>query len=103
MFYAVLALLATRRVETSRHSGAISLFDREFVKAGTLPKEFSRWLHAAFSERQDADYGTDFGRTADDASDSLRRAQDFVAGVRELLRREGYLPTQAPSAQQTRG
>lgn len=91
MFYAVLALLATRRAETSRHSGAISFFDREFVKPGTLPKDFSRWLHAAFSERQDADYGTEFGRSAEDASESLRRARDFVAGVRDLLRRQGYL------------
>ena len=28
MFYAVLALLGTRSAETSRHSGAIALFDR---------------------------------------------------------------------------
>jgi uncharacterized protein (UPF0332 family) len=31
MFYSVLALLATRKQETSKHSGAISLFDKEFV------------------------------------------------------------------------
>lgn len=45
MFYAVLALLAVDKRETSRHSGAIALFDREFVKPGQLPKELSRWLH----------------------------------------------------------
>ncbi len=28
MFYAVLALLATRKQETSKHSGAIALFDK---------------------------------------------------------------------------
>ena len=28
MFYSVLALLATRKQETSKHSGAISLFDK---------------------------------------------------------------------------
>lgn len=32
MYYAVLALLAIRKQETSKHSGAISLFDKEFVK-----------------------------------------------------------------------
>jgi uncharacterized protein (UPF0332 family) len=31
MFYAVLALLALRQQETSKHAGAISLFGREFV------------------------------------------------------------------------
>jgi len=32
MFYALLALLQDKQVGTSKHSGAISLFDREFVK-----------------------------------------------------------------------
>jgi uncharacterized protein (UPF0332 family) len=56
MFYAVLALLATRKRETSKHSGAISLFDKEFVKAGMFDKDFSRWLHEAFDLRQRSDY-----------------------------------------------
>ena len=73
-------------------AGAIALFDREFVKPGSLSKDLSRWLHDAFSERQDADYGTDFGRTTEEASESLQHAQQFVAAVRDLLRREGHLP-----------
>ncbi len=48
MFYAILALLATKKRETSKHSGAISLFDKEFVKTGLFSKEFSRWIHDAF-------------------------------------------------------
>jgi uncharacterized protein (UPF0332 family) len=31
MFYAVLALLQEKEMGTSKHSGAIALFDREFV------------------------------------------------------------------------
>ena len=34
MFYSVLALLTTRKEETSKHSRAIALFDKEFIKAG---------------------------------------------------------------------
>ena len=34
MFYMVLALLASRKEETSKHSGAIALFDRLFVHPG---------------------------------------------------------------------
>ena len=49
MFYGVLALLASRQAETSKHSGAISLFDRLYVKPALLPKDFSRWLHDAFA------------------------------------------------------
>ena len=42
MFYGVLALLAVRQSETSRHSGAISQFDELYVKPALLPKDFSR-------------------------------------------------------------
>jgi len=34
MFYALQGLLINGGFSTSRHSGAISLFDREFVKTG---------------------------------------------------------------------
>ena len=34
MFYGVLALLASRQSETSKHSGAISLFDQFYVMRG---------------------------------------------------------------------
>jgi uncharacterized protein (UPF0332 family) len=39
MFYALLAVLVTRKLGTSKHSSAIELFDREFVKSGIFPKE----------------------------------------------------------------
>lgn len=32
MFYSVLALLTTRREETSKHGRAIAIFDKEFVR-----------------------------------------------------------------------
>ncbi len=57
MFYALLALLATQQFGTSKHSGAISLFDREFVKTGVFPRDLSRSLRIAFERRQTYDYG----------------------------------------------
>jgi len=36
MFYALLALLQDRQLGSSKHSGAISLFDREFIKNGNF-------------------------------------------------------------------
>jgi uncharacterized protein (UPF0332 family) len=52
MFYALLGLLATRQLGTSKHSGAIALFDRDFVKTGVFSPELSRALHLAFQRRQ---------------------------------------------------
>ena len=60
MFYAVLALLATRKRETSKHSGAIALFDLEYVKPGIFSKDLSKWLHEAFELRQRSDHTSGF-------------------------------------------
>ncbi len=85
MFYAVLALLATRKRETSKHGGAISLFDKEFVKPGIFTKDFSRWLHDAFDLRQRSDYVRDFKVTREEAEATLKRAVSFVEGVKITL------------------
>ena len=90
MFYAVLGLLAVRQQETSRHSGALALFDRDYVKPGTFSRDFSRWLHAAFEARQDADYGDEFTTTLAEVRESVDHAREFIIGVREHLTREGF-------------
>jgi uncharacterized protein (UPF0332 family) len=85
MFYAVLALLATRQAETSRHSSAISQFDRWYVKPALVPKELSRWLHDAFLNRQAADYGSELALSREEIQDLLSHAREFVAAVRQHL------------------
>jgi uncharacterized protein (UPF0332 family) len=42
MFYAVLALLALRKQETSKHARVIGLFDRELVRLGTFSRNLSQ-------------------------------------------------------------
>ncbi|MBI2502552.1 MAG: HEPN domain-containing protein [Candidatus Latescibacteria bacterium] len=85
MFYAVLALLATREQETSKHKGAISLFDREFVQPGSFAKDFSRWLHEAFELRLEADYTPFHAPAKEEAEEAIAHASSFVSGVKEYL------------------
>lgn len=92
MFYALLALLATRRLGTSKHGSAISLFDREFVKRGIFPRELSRVLHLAFERRLTHDYGEMVVVTREMAAETVADARAFVAAVETHLRDAGYLP-----------
>jgi uncharacterized protein (UPF0332 family) len=85
MFYAVLALLAGKRKETSKHSGAISLFDREFVKTGIFPKYLSRWLHGAFDLRQRTDYETQMQVSKEESVRILKEAREFISEVRAKI------------------
>lgn len=93
MFYALLALLATKQLGTSKHSGAISLFDREFVKTGVFPRELSRSLHLAFDRRQTHDYGEMVEIDQQTAEATLAEARSFVAAIESHLRSIGHLTT----------
>ena len=88
MFYSVLALLAIDKKETSRHSGAISLFDKEFVKEGIFKKDFSRWLHDAFDLRQRSDYAPDYQVTREEAKKVTEHAEKFVEEVKKTLQKK---------------
>jgi uncharacterized protein (UPF0332 family) len=91
MFYALLALLATRQLGTSRHSGALALFDREFVKTGVFPLELSRSLHLAFDRRQTHDYGEMIQINRQIAEETLTDARTFVVTIEAYLRSIGHL------------
>ena len=93
MFYALLALLATRQLGTSKHSGALSLFDREFVKTGMFPRNLSRFLRLAFDLRQTHDYGeiTEIDQVT--AQETLSNAKTFISAIETYLCSDGYLTT----------
>jgi uncharacterized protein (UPF0332 family) len=93
MFYALLALLSTRQLGSSKHSGALSLFDREFVKTGVFSRELSRVLRKAFEYRQTYDYGETVIIDSTIAQNTLNDAKMFITAIETYLCVEGYLST----------
>lgn len=85
MFYAVQALLAKAGFSASKPSGAIPVFNREFVKTGVFSRDLLRWLHNLFELRQDADYGDMFEASAKQADQALGQARTFVSQVQAHL------------------
>ncbi len=85
MFYAVLALLQEREMGTSKHTGAISLFDREFIKKGVLDEKLSKILHRAFELRQKGDYMEQAEVTKSDVDEMLPGTKEFVGKVKTYL------------------
>jgi len=85
MFYAVLALLITRGLGPSSHSGSLTLFSREFVKTGLLSPEMAKLAQRAFDQRLEADYAEMVAFSTEDVEDTLAQAQTFVDRVAELL------------------
>ena len=85
MFHAVQALLIRKKIITSKHSGAIAVFNREFIKNNIFDKEFSRWLQEAFDLRQRADYREMFTVTSKRAKAVLENARFFVEEIKRNL------------------
>lgn len=85
MFYAVLALAVLRQETTSKHSGVIAFFDREFVKPEVLPRELSKSLHLAYQRRQENDYGDLFVATEEEAHQAIDDARDFVGHIEKYI------------------
>ena len=56
MFYGALALLLTKGLGSSKHTGVLALIDKEFVHTGIIPAEISAVLRDAFNQRQKSDY-----------------------------------------------
>ncbi|MEW6262343.1 MAG: HEPN domain-containing protein [Thermodesulfobacteriota bacterium] len=85
MFYATLALMLRIGKSFSKHSGAISAFDKEFVHKGLLPKKLSADLHNVFELRQDHDYKIISNPSIDEATNTLSKAERFISAVKDYL------------------
>lgn len=86
-FYAVKALLATKQLESSKHSGIISLFQKEFVKLGYFDKKIARALPRAFEKRQKSDY-TDYAViTKNEAFELKDDICQFVMHCKEVFKK----------------
>jgi uncharacterized protein (UPF0332 family) len=86
MFYAVLTLFIHSDTphKTSKHSGVIGIFNREFIHTGKLDARFSQMLYAVFDQRMESDY-RDFSKVSEeDARNAVLAAQEFVTAIKAL-------------------
>lgn len=86
MFYAVLALFIHSNTphKTSKHSGVIGIFNKEFIHTGKLDARFAKMLYDLFDERMELDY-RDFAEVSEeDARNAVLSAQEFVSEIRKL-------------------
>ncbi len=87
IFYATLALLATKTLSSSRHSGVISLFHREFVRPGLFTKERAKYLDIAFNLRNRSDYQDFIQLHAEQVQELLEAAEQFIGEAEQLSER----------------
>lgn len=91
IFYAALAVLLTKDLGSSKHSGVLSLFDREFVKTNEVDRRWSKVFHDAFGLRATADYAKLAEVTVQQATKTIQNAEEFVSWTREWLAERTWL------------
>lgn len=85
MFTAARALLATKHLDSSKHTGVVSLFNQHFVKTGVVTKELGRMLMKGKDLRQDGDY-KDFVETSmEEAQEQYNNAEKFIEQIEDTL------------------
>lgn len=87
-FYAVSALLLTRGLSSTRHSGVRSLFHQNFVKPGLMTTELGQLYDRFFDNRQKGDYADLVRFDPVEVSDWYDEAQKFVEAAENIIKKE---------------
>ena len=87
-FYAASALLLTRGLSSTKHSGVRSLFHQNFVRSGIVPMELGQLFSRLFDSRQKGDYADLVRFDIDEVGSWFDEAQHFVSVVEKFIKRE---------------
>jgi uncharacterized protein (UPF0332 family) len=87
IFTAARALLATRQLDSSKHSGVIGLFNQHFVKTGLICKDASKWLERAKLYREQVDYGDFYIVSLEEAEAQIKSATQFIEEVEKAIKK----------------
>ena len=91
VFYASSALLLTRDISRSKHSGVLAAFRQQFVKTGEIEPEFSDSYGELLTERTASDYDLAFMADGSTARRHLDEARRFVERIERRLKETGHL------------
>lgn len=85
MFTSARALLATKSLDSRKHSGVIALFNQYFVKEGIVNSNMGRLIAEAKGVREESDYGDYVTFTKGDAETQLNHAKEFIKEIERVL------------------
>ncbi len=87
VFYEVIALLLTKGLSSSKHSGVRSLFNKEFIKPGIIVEEHGDFYNRIFGFRQRADYEDFVEFDHGKVKEWLENAKKFINSVEQTIQK----------------
>lgn len=91
IFHSLQAVLLTRGLSFSKHTGVKGAFNRKFVHKGIFPKDFTQKIERISDDRQIGDYGYEEGISRADSEQDVADAETIVHAIEKYLVDEGFL------------
>jgi len=85
VLYGAKALLATKAVDSSKHSGVATLFYREFIEPGIVSRNAGRILNQLLRKRLKGDYTDFYSFPKEEIEKALKEADSFLAEIKRVL------------------
>ena len=85
VFYALLAVTELDGFESSKHSGVISYFNRNYVRTGIFDAKTSKIISYAFRNRRYADYEGLYEASPEDAQKQIDVAEEIISMIQSYL------------------
>lgn len=86
-FYAVSALLAKDGLSSSKHAGVRSLFNKQYVKTGKIPKTLAQIYNDLFERRQESDYIDFVSFQESQVLPWIAKAEELITNVADLIQK----------------
>ena len=85
MFYAVNSLLISMGLSSAKHSGVLSIFNREVINKGYLEKKWGEFYSDMFKRRQKGDYQDFVEFKKQDVKAWLKKSESFIREIEILV------------------
>lgn len=87
-FYAISALLLLDGLTSSKHAGIRSLFNKQYVKTGKVPKNLARIYNDLFEKRQESDYMDFVNFQGAQVLPLISEAEKLISHIAELIKKQ---------------
>ena len=85
MLHGARALLATKGLDSRKHSGIISLFNLHFIKTGVVTKELGTYLLSSKDMREESDYNEFYIVNKTDIFLVIQQARAFLDAIEKAI------------------
>ncbi|MGA2915769.1 MAG: HEPN domain-containing protein [Sedimentisphaerales bacterium] len=84
-FYAITALLLSKDLSSSKHSGVMSLFNKHFIKPGIIPVAMGKFYSGIFDNRMESDYGSWDEFENESTENDIEQAAELIEKIASIV------------------